>query len=549
MNTLLRGLALLLGILPASMAFGSAHADDPRMNDYDVRHYDLSLNFDPARKVFSGSVTVRCVALKTVNPIVLSASSETLTIDSVSSDGKEIPFRHEGGQLVITLPADIPAKTPFEVTVRYRGISGFRGQYDDGGVFFAAANRFGTISEPWFARNWFPCKDIPSDKATSAVAATVPNGLIAVSNGLLTRTDRGDSTTTYFWETRYPIATYLISVAAAPYVEIGDTLAGAKGERMPVVYYVFPDDSAKARKDFELTTAVLGYFSTTFCEYPFIGEKFGFAEVDGDLTMENQTICSIQSSLITGTGSGKSTFIHETAHHWWGDLITPLDWHHTWLSEGFATYAEALYLEHLKGPDAYRKRIERYMDTPPGTFAGSVIGKSDTAFWDSFAPRVYEKGALVLHMLRGLVGDSTFFTIMRNYLNNPRLRYANARTEDFIDECEKASGRNLGWFFQEWVYASADSIDRPRYICRWKTEGNKPPFDVSLDIGQKDGDRMTYRMPLVVDFHAGDSVRTFNITDSLRQQTFGFSVPWKPDSLIIDKERRVLKTVEMKEIR
>src|SRR5206468_2050391 len=125
------------------------------------------------------------------------------------------------------------------------------------------------------------------------------------------------------------------------------------------------------------------------------------------LTMENQTVCSIQNSMITGDRKYElSSVVHETAHQWWGNLITPGNWKHTWLSEGFAEYAEALYLEHRRGAEMYHEYIGKMMAFAPGAFAGPIVGRSDTAFWDSFAPRVYHKGALVLHMLRGIMGDS-----------------------------------------------------------------------------------------------------------------------------------------------
>ena len=520
------------------------------MSLYDVQQYGLAIKFDLSRKVFEGSVTVRAQALQALDTFVLSASSKTLHIDSVMVGRATAAYRHENSHVVIPLPVKLQSQQAFEAQVFYHGTSGFRGTYDDGGVYFpdsTEAYRLATISEPRFARTWFPCKDVPSDKATASVTVTVPDSLTAVSNGILKKTERDDSTATYFWETGYPIATYLISIAAAPYHVFSDTYTGLHGEQMPVQYYVYPRDSVNAKHDFQNTTKILNFFARTFCEYPFIKEKYGYAEVEGDLTMENQTICSVQSTLITGTQSSELTLVHETAHQWWGDMISPSDWHHTWLNEGFAQYAEALYLENMKGRPEYQSYIGRMLNSQNGILAGSVTGQSDTAFWDSFSPRVYVKGALVLHMLRGIVGDSAFFTIMRNYLNNPRLRYAGAQTSDFIQECEQVYGRSLQWFFDEWVFASVDSVDRPVYECTWKSSQSESSYSVELVINQKTAPKLLYRMPLSVSVSTEDSTFMFAVLDSLPKQTFKFTVPGKPETVRIDKENNVLKSLTLKE--
>ena len=424
--------------------------NDPRMNLYDVIHYNLTIAFNIPQKTFSGNVRVQALALKPIEEFVLSATDETLTIDSVKYNDANIPFRHETDHLIVKLAPAVLPSTQLMLIVFYHGISKFQGQYDGGGVYFTQSDTLGrvaTISQPNFARTWWPCKDVPSDKATASITITVPHRLTAVSNGILKGIEHNGETSTYRWETQYPIATYLISIAAAEYKEFSDTYTASNGKQMPIYYYVFPNDVDKAKKDFEYTDKVLNFLSTTFCEYPFIDEKFGYAEVQGDLTMENQTICSIQEGLITGDKKYAMTILHETCHQWWGDFISPMSWQHTWLNEGFATYSEALYLEHEKGKEAYNDFLRKMMSIANGKLSGSVVGRSDTSFWDSFSERVYFKGAIVLHMLRTMLGDSVFFTVMKNYLNNSNLRYGCATTEDFIQECENGSGQNLKWFF------------------------------------------------------------------------------------------------------
>ncbi len=356
--------------------------------------------------------------------------------------------------------------------------------------------------------------------------------------------ERHNGLATFNWTTEYPTSTYLVTAAAAKYVELNDTYHAMNGDTMRLSYYVFPEDAEKAKIDYKNAPKFLEFMSRKFCEYPFLKEKFGYAEAEGDLTMENQTLCTIQNTMLRGDGKSDITIFHETAHHWFGDMITTADWHNTWLNEGFATYAEALYLESTDGIKGYRKHIDELMSLPVGSYAKAVVGRSDTAFWDSFGSSVYFKGALTLHMLRKMLGDSIFFTAMKRYVNNPKLKYANATTEDFIHECESASGQDLGWFFQQWVYASSDSIDRPILHYSWNAKPDGSRFNVGVTIKQENAPIMVYRLPLPVVIHSETSSRSFPVVDSLAEQTFNIIVDSKPDSILIDPEKTIFGIVK-----
>ena len=528
-------------------SFAARNALSHSAGAYDVRHYELSISFDLHKKTFTGDMQITMRGLTPLHEITLHASNETLTIDSVKANGATLPFARNNDLLSIRLLHETAEQESLTVRIYYAGVSKFHGEYDGGGVYFSSSDHLATIGEPNFARTWFPCNDTPSDKATATLHITVPETLTAVSNGILSNTTRRHGTATYTWETRYPIATYLISVAAAPYTAFTDHYTPAEGGDMEMTYYAFPEDSQKAVNDFSNTSKILGFFARTFCEYPFLSEKFGYAEVDGELMMENQTVCSIDKSHITGTKEFESTIVHETAHQWWGDFITPLHWGDIWLSEGFATYAEALYRESAYGADSYRRYIAWLMSAKPGDYAGPVVNYSDTAFWSLFSQRVYSKGALVLHMLRGVVGDSIFFTLMRNYLNEERLRYGSAATEDFISICERTYGGTLRWFFDEWLFASVDSLDRPEYACRWSVERHGGMFALRVDITQTAAAKQVFRMPMNVTVSAGQSQRTYRITDSLATQSFTFQLEERPTAVEIDKENYVFKTMRTTE--
>jgi len=535
----------------AFLTMVACNAGDSRPSRYDVTHYDIEVRFDLARKALSGHVTMKGTALEPMTVITYNASEFTLSIDSVMYDGRKLRTAQFHDSIDAFLPDSLKPGGTFEIVTYYRGVAAFDGRYDSGGVYIPDSANFThlvTSSEPSFARNWWPCKDTPGDKAPVSMHITIPEPLVAASNGILKDIERNNGLATYHWETRYPMATYLVSVAIAPYVQMHDVYTGLAGEQLPITYFVFPADTAKARVEFQNTGSMLHFLAEKFCEYPFIDEKFGYAEVNGSTTMENQTLCSIQASLITGKHDGEITIFHETAHQWWGDLITPATWNHTWLNEGFATYTEALYLEHTKGIEAYHSSIKRLASARIGAFAGSVIGKSETAFWDSFGSQVYFKGALVLHMLRGVLGDSVFFSAMRNYVNDPALRYGNARTEDFVRICEKTSGQGLHWFFDEWVYASVDSIDRPVYEYSWMSEPRSQNTSaVSIKITQPYGEKMLYRMPMNISVWSGGKENLFSTIDSLANQIVTLSVPGKVDSVDLDRGGWIFKSLRKKE--
>ncbi len=516
------------------------------ISNYDVTHYELTIKLNMTQQTFVGNNSLTVNIIESTRDLILHASNQTLTIDSIIQSGDKLNFTHQSNLLTIHLRSIINHPSSIKFTIYYHGISDFKGNFEDGGIYFSSHDKAATSSQPFFARKWFPCKDIPTDKATASIIISVPDTLTAVSTGLLKNVKHSHGFATYHWATKYPIATYLISFAVAPYKMFSENYKSINGKEMKILYYIYPEDSIKARTDFINTTKILSFFEQIFGEYPFIDEKFGFAEVEGDMTMENQTICSIQSNMFTGDRQYELTFAHEVAHQWFGNMLTPVDWHHTWLNEGFATFAEALYLEHRRGREIYQEYINNMMSMPQGTYAGSVVGQSDTAFWDSFSPRQYYKGAIVLHMLRNIMNDSLFFQTLRNYLNEKRFRYRSVSTEDFITKCNETYGQSLDWFFNQWLYSSTDSIDRPELEYEWNTINIEDGYAVNLTITQSSYLYVKYRLPLQVNITGIDSVYNFTIIDSSEVQKFLFKIPEKPESLEINKDKETFCIIREK---
>ncbi len=523
-----------------------APAQNSSFDRYDVSHYQLTIFVAPATRSFSGAVRVDYRTLAPTSVIPLFASHQTLQIDSVIGEKVSLAFCRARDTLFVELPSPSLAGTASSLTVYYRGRSDFRGNYDGGGIYFpdsVANGRFGSISEPSFGRTWWPSKDMPSDKATATVIVTVPKGLTVASNGLLTSVADHESTSTFEWETSYPIATYLVSLAAAPYSLFGEEYPLGHGRTMPISYYVYPADLEKAKRDFLHTKEFLAFLEARFGEYPFAKEKFGYAEVDGDLTMEHQTLCSISAAILDGKRTNELTYLHEMAHQWFGNLITPASWYDSWLNEGFATYCEHLYAESIHGRARLEDFASRMNATAPGLFADAVIGKSDTAFWDAFNSSVYFKGAMVLHMLRGMTGDSIFFATLKAYCADPALRYANATTDDFIRHCERAYGKPLRWFFDEWLRAMPDSVDRPIYGYSWRWDSSSGSAPLTLRINQRQSARALYTMPIPVSAFVRGTEERFVVRDSLGTQTFSLPVSAPPDSVVIDPHQWLFRSV------
>ena len=260
------------------------------------------------------------------------------------------------------------------------------------------------------------------------------------------------------------MTTYLASITAANYVRIDDRFVYAPGDTMPITHYVYPALQAKALVDFDITVPALAFFSETFGLYPFVAEKYGVALCPIGGGMEHQTLTSYGSSLVRGDHYYDWVFVHEMAHMWFGDMITCKDWTHIWLNEGFASYCEALWFEHLQGP----AKLRAYMESEDHIYRwnGPVLRDPDNASQDYYFDNVvYDKGSWVLHMLRRVVGDRGFFQILKDYCADPRYRFGAAETNDFKALCEARYGESLSWFFEEWLTRTDRLIYRYSSTC------------------------------------------------------------------------------------
>ncbi|MCH7733088.1 MAG: T9SS type A sorting domain-containing protein [Candidatus Marinimicrobia bacterium] len=504
------------------------------VSDFDVTYYRLNLDINPLTEIVSGEVTTKATStISGLKEITLDLF-DNMVVDSVVSEGTSLDYTHDNNELAITLAGSYDTGELFEVTVSYSGhpvetgFASFDFSHHEGVPIIS------TLSEPFGSPTWWPCRDNPADKADSVdIIITVPDTLIVASNGLLvSETDNGDGTKTFFWAERYPISNYLVSLAITNYEVFSDYYHYSDTDSMEVQYFVYPEDLADAMEDFNVTVPMIEYYASVFGEYPFIEEKYGMAEFPWGGAMEHQTCTSYGSWLIQGNHYYDWIIAHELAHQWFGDLITMRYWSHIWLNEGFASYAEALWQENISDLDAYLDYM-RGMDS--GLFPTSVFVYDSTNISALFSYTVYDKGAWVLHMLRHVMGDDSFFQALADYRDI--YAFGNATTENFRDVCESKYGGDLDWFFEEWVYG----LFRPIYEYNWYDSTAGSGHYVTLTLNQVQTNTGLFKMPLDILLTTASGETTIVVWDSLETQTFQFVLDEVVTNLEIDPDSWVLK--------
>jgi aminopeptidase N len=500
-----------------------------------ILHYDLNFDLYPEKKLLKGDATLKGVLdSKNINEIDLNFY-DNMKISKIYLDGKNSTFNLSNYRL--SIPINNPIPDTFNLRIIYEGTPKSEGL---GSFSFGEINGKSVVynlSEPTYASTWFPCNDLPTDKALLDIKITNDSSETSVSNGVLIDTLLNGSRKTYHWKTYYPISTYLISIYSSKYENFNDIYVSQdKKDSMLIRYYAFPEHLKFAKVDFKDHPKMINFFSKTFGEYPFIKEKYGVAEFLWQLgAMEHQTITGIGSNFVRGRKFFNDIYVHELAHQWFGDAVGPKTWKDIWLNEGFATYCEALYDEHNYGEKSLRSSmLSKFQDDFPGTLYNP--GEN------LFGTTVYNKGAWVLHMLRHEVGDSTFFKILRTYYHD--YKYKNASTEDFKNECEKVSGKNLTKYFDQWVFEGEGIINLSYKFSANKNDnssGKKDLYKTVIELNQTQDKYKIYNFPIDINFVNDDDssvTKTFFITS--RDTILETGLNYKPSKIILDPENWLL---------
>jgi aminopeptidase N len=503
----------------------------------DAKYYRLNLRITTSPQYLYGTMTMN--ALSTVDNIssVTLDLMNSLTVDSVKVDGVKTGSVQQTSTVTITLDRAYNAGEMIHLQVFYRGVPGSSGF---GSFEFSSHNSVPwvwTLSEPYGAKDWWPCNDHPSDKADSAdILVTCDSSYKVGSNGkLLSVINNHNGTSTHHWQTHYPISTYLICIAITNYAQFSNWFHYSSSDSMEVLNYVLPEHLASAQAGLPNAVTGLQIFSDLFGLYPFINEKFGHAEFGWGGGMEHQTMTYL-------TGFGEWLVIHELAHEWFGDMITCRTWPDLWLNEGFATYLEVLYNEKKYGTASYWGEMPGIMSYAKNATGSVYLQDTSSVGYMFDGARVYDKGAAVLHMLRHVLGDTVFFHSMYDYANDPELKYGTAITRDFQHVCETTSGVDLNYFFDEWIFGEKF----PQYKYGWTIDSTMGGFSVIIGVNQTTGtsNPAFFTMPIDFKISASGWDTTVVLLNNQVSQTFIVNVSHRPLSVSLDPEGWIMKSAD-----
>ncbi len=477
----------------ASNDFKLNSFDISRINSYnkpsqfkvDVLSYDMSFDLYPKDKLLAADVTIKAKFKNERIAEVKFNFYDNFEIIDFEIDGSPAEYILEDD--ILSFSTNPNFNDTFSVRINYKGTP------KEAGLGSFSFDRLAdsslavhTLNQPIYASTWFPCNDMPSDKALADIKITNDTGMISVSNGNLISESTEGSRKTYHWRTVYPISTYLIAIYSADYSYFEDQYISITGDTLPLTFYAYDYNLDNAKVDYSGHKEYLRVFEELFGPYPFLDEKYGVAEFGWEMgAMEHQTITGMASRLIGGSGMFKDIYIHELAHQWWGNAVGPETWNDIWLNEGFATYSEALYYERVSGPRALRSTMLSKFDE----FGGGKLSDPGAFLFNRI---IYNKGAWVLHMLRGEIGDENFFEFLRTYYE--QFAYSNASTEDLKSVAEKISGKDLTKFFDQWVYKGIGIIDAE---YSWKSKISEADLtEISIELKQVQDGYPVYNFPL-----------------------------------------------------
>ncbi len=521
----------------AGLSLARRHQDiyaAPSNPAFHVVSYRLDLFLAMVNENFAGRNQITLVMKAPADSLVLYQLK--LTIDSISVNGVRRVYTVDDANERFTVHLGLLHQSgdTLRLTVAYRRVPAIPRLTDRLGYYYfhdtipgLPANLGYTMSEPGDARCWMPCYDEPWEKSTAEMSVTVPAGYVAASNGRLLGTIvNGDGTVTWHWKEDHQVATYLMCATVSKFTVPSSILARAPGDSIPVEYFTWPRDSAAAAAYIPTVKQMITNLGKLYGPYPW--DKYGMSSVSPFAYggMEHQTITTLHEAYQTN----QDVVVHELAHQWWGDLVTCGSWPDIWLNESFATYSEALWRETLGGPVALQGLLRDMLGFNQGSWSGAVYNPEGQGFY-LFSDLVYSKGAWVLHTLRGAIGDSAFFRSLRMW----RQLYSekSAVTADFQSAVESVTGRDMSWFFNEWIYGPG----WPVYSIASDWGGGT----LSLRIAQQqDAGWPTYTMPLQVRVYTGSRDTTLTVWDSLRTEDFRFTFLTRPDSIAFDPDGWVL---------
>ncbi|MBC8185075.1 T9SS type A sorting domain-containing protein [candidate division KSB1 bacterium] len=513
----------------------STNVFSSNQDNFDVIYYEIDILVDPPSQVIDGSVHVQALALiDGLNQLTLDLQNNMM-VSNVT--GNAAGFTHANNLVIIDLDRPYNQEEMISITVFYNGVPAEVGSFDPMTFFYSVSGvTVSSESCPFYARYWWPCKDRPDDKPqTMDIKITVPSNLTVASNGALVNVENNDDASkTFHWEVRNPIATYLVAFSASNYQIIRDEYINTRQDTLTIMSFAFQEDYNDALIDFDNIKDMIRILESYYGEYPYMNEKYGIAEYMGYWGgMEYQTLTCVKPYSITGTHAYDDLFVHELAHQWWGDCVSPKDFHHTWISEGFAVFSEALYFGHLEGQEKYNDYMNN--ENSALNIKGRMYRDNVTDPDEVYGRIVYNKGAWVLHMLRHVVGEDNFWSGLFEYFD--RHKYSSAATEDLQHAFETVTGDSLGWFFHQWVYEQ----NYPVYAYGWQEEPITGNYVIKVFIDQVQTETPLFKMPVDLTLVSENRDTTITVMVEDSSQSFIFAPDDLLTDVIIDKNNWILK--------
>lgn len=514
-------------------------AVNPNTQNYDITYHKLEFTVDPAVFFISGKVTTTFTALSNMTTVTFDLYKKPLggffTISSVKINGVSLTFTYLAShELRINLATTLITGSSATVEITYSGAPAVNG-FDS----FTTTTRANgsktlyTLSEPFGARDWWPCKQDLNDKVDNIdVYITAPSQYVAVSNGLeVSQTISGTNKITHFHH-GYPIPAYLICMAVTNYTVFNQT-AGVAPNIYPIVNYIYPENfSTAVQTQLAQTPLILDLYSNLFELYPFHNEKYGHAQFGWGGGMEHTTVSFMNNF-------NRGLIAHEMGHQWFGDKITCGTWKDIWLNEGFATYLATLVIENFDGNAAFVTEKTGMINNITSQTGGAVYltDTEATSVNRIFDNRLsYNKGAMVINMLRFKLGDVAFFQGMKNYLADPLLAYKYAVTTNLKSHLEAVYGQSLTEFFNDWVYNQG----YPSYTITAQNWGSGQA-KINISQTQSNSSVSFFEMPIPIRL-SNTSGQTYDLilNNTINNQEFIVTVPFGFTNFEFDPNKNII---------
>lgn len=506
---------------------------NPNTLNYDLQYQRMDLSLNPANYNVSGSVTSHFKPNQAMTSIYFDLSN-TLTVSSVQYHGVNLTFQQLATKEVkIDFQNPISANVLDSLTINYSGAPSTALNAFSTGTQ-AGTPVMATLSEPYGAQDWFPTKQSLNDKIERFdIKITAPSQYNVASNGtLMSETTLPGSLKRTFWRTQYPTAAYLIAISITNFTKLTDVIGTPP---FPYINYVYPSTAAdpSSMSNIEWTKQAMTTFETYFGPYPFRNEKYGHMQFMYGGGMEHQTMSSMG-------GWDKGLIAHELAHQWFGDKVTCGAWNDIWLNEGFATFGQHVAYEKLIMTNTqfmnYLIGERDYITSQPGGsvyVADANLGSVGTIFSGRLS---YSKGAYVLRMMKWILGETTFYDMIKDYHARPNLAYKYAVTSDFKNSVLTSTGKDFTEFFNDWIYGQG----YPIYDIRWKQTGNTLSFKAAQTQSHASVGFFEMPLPIKVNGTAGQ-VAYFALNNTVNNQYFTETVSFPVASVEFNYEYQILE--------